>query len=132
MVIGEFLAVVLLVAGFSQTNVWEFFGVRQLTVSANDRQPEGSLETSQGHLVTSGVYRYVRHPLYSAGIAFIWLLPVMTVNVLAINIALTLYVVIGAYIEERKLRGEFGREYIDYMAVTPMFIPFLKGNKKAR
>ncbi len=90
------------------------------------------METAQGHLVITGVYRHVRHPLYSAGIVFIWLLPVMTVNVLAINIALTLYVLVGAYFEERKLRSKFGQEYIDYAAVTPMFIPFLKGNKMTR
>jgi protein-S-isoprenylcysteine O-methyltransferase Ste14 len=53
----------------------------------------------------------------------------MTVNVLVINIFLTVYVIIGAYFEERKLRREFGQEYTDYVAVTPMFIPFLKGNK---
>jgi protein-S-isoprenylcysteine O-methyltransferase Ste14 len=40
------------------------------------------------------------------------------------------YVVVGAYFEERKLIHEFGREYTDYAAITPMFIPFLKGNKK--
>ena len=88
------------------------------------------METRQGSLVTNGLYRHVRHPLYSAGIAFIWLMPLMTVNVLAINLALTVYVVIGAVFEERRLRRYFGQAYADYAAVTPMFIPFIKGNKK--
>jgi protein-S-isoprenylcysteine O-methyltransferase Ste14 len=133
MVLGEFLAVVVLVAGFRQTDTWEFLGLRQLTKAASIGHPDNPpMETAQGHLVTSGLYRYVRHPLYSAGIVLIWLLPVMTINVLAINIALTVYVVVGAYFEERKLRSEFGREYFDYAAVTPMFIPFLKGNKMTR
>jgi len=59
-------------------------------------------------------------------------MPLMTVNVLAINMALTVYVITGAYFEERKLRREFGQDYADYMAATPMFIPFLKGNKSRR
>jgi protein-S-isoprenylcysteine O-methyltransferase Ste14 len=132
MVIGECLAVVALLMGFRQTDTWEFIGLRQLKGTAESRFPDGPVETVQGNLVTSGLYRYVRHPLYSAGLAFIWLLPHMTVNVLAINIALTVYLVVGTYIEERKLRHEFGRDYTEYAAVTPMFIPFLKGNKKPR
>jgi protein-S-isoprenylcysteine O-methyltransferase Ste14 len=121
MVLGELLAVAALVIGFRQTDAWEFLGLRQ---------PGESDKLSK--LTTSGLYHYVRHPLYTAGLAFIWLMPLMTVNVLAVNIALTVYVITGAYFEERKLRGEFGQDYADYMAVTPMFIPFLKGNKAPR
>jgi protein-S-isoprenylcysteine O-methyltransferase Ste14 len=129
MILGEILAVVAMLAGFRQTDPWEFLGLRQLKSSASSMHPDSPVETVQGKLVKSGMYRYVRHPLYSAGIAFIWLIPSMTVNVLVINIILTVYVIIGAYFEERKLRREFGQEYTDYAAVTPMFIPFLKGNK---
>jgi len=121
LVAGELLAVAALVVGFLQTDAWEFLGLRQLGES--DRPSK---------LTTSGLKHYVRHPLYSAGLAFIWLMPLMTVNVLAINMALTVYVIIGAYLEERKLRREFGQDYADYMAATPMFIPFLKGNKSRR
>jgi protein-S-isoprenylcysteine O-methyltransferase Ste14 len=127
MVLVELLAIAVLVIGFRQTDAWEFLGLRQAS---------GPVETRQGNLVTNGMYRFVRHPLYSAGIAFIWLMPIMTVNVLAISLALTLYVVIGAVFEERKLLREFGQAYADYAAVTPMFIPFIsfipfiKGNKK--
>ncbi len=129
MVIGEVLALFALLAGLRQTDLGELLGFRQMTNSELNKSPGGPLETVQGRLVTSGLYRYVRHPLYSAGLAFIWLLPLMTVNVLAINLALTLYVGIGAFFEERKLRRDFGQAYADYAAVTPMFVPFLKRNK---
>lgn len=118
MVIGELLAVAALVIGFRQTDAWEFLGFRQ--PGEGDEPPK---------LSTSGLYRHVRHPLYTAGLAFIWLMLLMTVNILAIDVALTVYVVIGATIEERKLQREFGQEYVDFMATTPMFIPFLKENK---
>ncbi len=118
MIGGELLAVALLLSAFRQTDIWDFVGTRQLRVK---NRPSG--------LATLGPYHYIRHPLYSAGMAFIWLLPLMTVNILAVNIALTVYVIIGAAIEERKLRRVFGQEYIEYAAVTPMFIPFLKRNK---
>jgi protein-S-isoprenylcysteine O-methyltransferase Ste14 len=118
MVGGELLAVAALLSAFRQTDIWDFIGVRQLGENA---QPS--------KLTTSGLYHYVRHPLYSAGVAFIWLLPLMTVNILVVNISLTVYVVIGAIFEERKLRRTFGQEYIEYTLVTPMLVPFLKGNK---
>ncbi len=118
MILGEFLAVAMLLIAFRETDVWDFIGLRQL--GENDKP---------SMLTTTGLYRYVRHPLYVAGVAFIWLLPLMTINILAVNIALTVYVVIGAMFEERKLRSIFGQEYRDYAARTPMFIPFLKGNK---
>jgi protein-S-isoprenylcysteine O-methyltransferase Ste14 len=121
LVAGELLAVAWLVIGFRQTDAWEFIGLRQLGES-----------DKPSNLTTSGLYRYVRHPLYSAGLAFIWLMPLMTVNILTINISLTVYVIAGAYFEERRLRDEFGQDYADYMATTPMFIPFLKGNKISR
>lgn len=129
MILGEILAVIALLVGFRQTDPWEFLGLRQLESSASSMDPDKPIETVHGKLVKSGLYRYMRHPLYSVGIAFLWLIPRMTVNLLVINISLTVYIIIGAYFEERKLRREFGREYTDYAAVTPMFIPFLKGNK---
>ncbi len=130
--LGQLLAVVMLFLAFKQTDAWEFLGLRQLMSAATGSQLDDPLEAKRGSLVSSGLYKYIRHPLYSAGLAFIWLLPVMTVNILAINLGLTVYILIGAYFEEWKLQRIFGREYVDYAAVTPMFVPFLKGNKKPR
>jgi len=119
---GQLLAVIALVIGFRQTDAWEFLGLRQL--SGKEKQP--------AQLTTSGLYCYVRHPLYTAGIIFIWLTPLMTVNVMAINLGLTVYILLGAYFEERKLSREFGAQYAAYQAATPMLIPclWLKRNKK--
>jgi protein-S-isoprenylcysteine O-methyltransferase Ste14 len=80
-------------------------------------------------LKTGGLYRYIRHPLYLMGLVFIWLFPYMTGNILVFNLSLTLYILIGVFFEERKLRREFGQEYSAYAARTPMLIPFLKRNK---
>jgi methanethiol S-methyltransferase len=125
MAAGMLLAAAALVVGFLQTDVWEFIGVRQLA-------GEVTAEAEPARLATRGLYRYVRHPLYSAGVAFLWLMPLMTANVLAINLALTIYIIVGAFFEERRLRREFGQAYADYAAITPMFIPFVKGNKARR
>jgi methanethiol S-methyltransferase len=118
MVLGEMLAVVGLLFGLWQTDVWGFLGLRQLTGAAGSSQ-----------LTTAGLYRYVRHPLYTMGLLFIWFFPYMTGTILVFNLSLSLYILVGAFFEERKLRREFGQAYIDYAAVTPMLIPFTKWKK---
>lgn len=112
---GQALAVVMLMIGLRQTGISAFAGVRQLFAPEDIEPPK---------LVTNGLYRYMRHPLYTAGLLFIWLIPVMTWNLLALNIGLTTYVVIGAHFEERKLKREFGEAYWEYQQKTPMLIPF--------
>jgi protein-S-isoprenylcysteine O-methyltransferase Ste14 len=111
------LSVIVLVAGLRQTGISSFIGLRQLLL------PE---DTSPPKLDTSGLYNYVRHPLYTAGLVFIWFLPIMTCNLLALNIGLTAYIIIGAYFEERKLLLEFGETYVEYRQRTPMLIPGLR------
>jgi protein-S-isoprenylcysteine O-methyltransferase Ste14 len=115
--VGQLAAVAALLLGLLQTDVWSFLGFRQLV------QPEIAGETAR--LVLKGLYRWVRHPLYTAGLVFIWLTPVMTVNLLAMNLGLTIYIVVGALFEERKLLHEFGQAYADYQRRTPMLIPGL-------
>lgn len=113
----QVLAVFVLIVGLRQTGITSFIGLRQLLL------PE---DTTPTRLVTTGLYRYVRHPLYSAGLVFIWLISLLTWNLLALNLGLTAYIFIGAYFEERKLRLEFGEAYAEYYHHTPMLIPGLR------
>lgn len=115
------LAVVALILGVIQTDAWHFLGIRQFA-------SEGQVESSP--LAVTGLYRWVRHPLYTAGLVFIWCTPAMTVNLLALNIGLTVYILIGAYFEERRLVIEFGEQYQMYAKSTPMLIPGLKKSGK--
>jgi len=77
-------------------------------------------------MVTNGLYRYVRHPLYTAGLVIIWLIPLMTYNLLALILGLTIYIFVGAYFEERKLLLEFGDVYAEYRQRTPMLVPRIR------
>jgi protein-S-isoprenylcysteine O-methyltransferase Ste14 len=99
-----------------QTDVWAFAGLSQ------PFRGEGGT----GRLVTSGMYRLVRHPLYTTGLVILWLAPQMTVNRLVLIASLSLYLIIGAHFEERKLERDFGSAYLEYRARTPMFIPGLR------
>jgi len=75
-------------------------------------------------LVVSGLYAWVRHPIYTAGLVFLWLTPILTHNLLALNIGLTLYLLIGAWLEERKMVAEFGEAYRQYQQRVPMLVPY--------
>jgi len=116
LLVGQLTAVVLLIVGVLQTDTLAFIGLRQVI--------EGERRSSK--LVTNGLYHWVRHPLYAAGLLFIWLAPLMSQNSLIVTIAATVYIIVGAFFEERKLRREFGQEYEYYRAKTPMLIPGLK------
>jgi protein-S-isoprenylcysteine O-methyltransferase Ste14 len=111
------LAVIVLAAGMRQTGITSFAGLRQLLL------PE---DTSPPRLVTDGLYRYVRHPLYTSGLVIIWLIPFMSYNLLALILSLSIYILVGAYFEERKLLVEFGDAYSEYRQRTPMLIPGLR------
>ena len=81
--------------------------------------------TPTPELKVEGIHHYVRHPLYSGTILFVWGLffnfPSL-VNLISV-ILLTLYVVIGIQFEEKKLLMEFGKSYKEYMEKVPMLIP---------
>jgi len=113
--VGQVGAAIMLVAGVLQTDTLSFIGLRQL-IEKEERVSE---------LFTGGLYRWMRHPLYTAGLLFIWLTPLMSQNSLIVFVALTIYIIVGAYFEERKLEREFGSAYAKYKAETPMLLPGL-------
>lgn len=113
--LAQTLAALALVGGVLQTGAGSFLGIQQIAQTPEDPAPR---------LVVQGLYRWVRHPLYTAGLILIWLLPLMTANWLAFNLAMTAYVLIGIRFEERKLLGEFGIAYETYRHHTPMLIPW--------
>lgn len=113
----QVLAVLALFVGLRQTGLLSFLGLRQLLSTSHGKPPI---------FVTGGLYRWVRHPLYTAGLIIIWLFPIMTCNLLALNIGMTIYIILGAVVEERKLAGEFGDAYVEYKKHTPMLIPLLR------
>ncbi len=111
------VAVLALLVGLWQTGAWSFLGLEQLVRPTGGDEPQ---------LVIRGLYRWVRHPLYTAGLVFIWLTPQMTTNLLVLNVGLTIYLIIGAYFEECKLLRQFGPAYAEYQRRTPMIVPGLR------
>lgn len=113
----QILGTLMLLAAFLQTDSLSFVGLRQL-LEDEKAQP--------ARLVTGGLYKIVRHPLYTAGLMMIWFSPSVSLNTFVVYASATVYLLIGALFEERKLLAEFGQAYAEYRGATPMLIPFLK------
>ena len=77
----------------------------------------------------SGVLRWVRHPWYLAGILVLWGHDLDAPG-LAAAIVLTLYLLFGAWLEERKLVATYGEAYRAYQREVPMLIPRRPGRRR--
>ena len=97
----------------------QLIGFRQIKYGKLD-----SALSESGELDTSGILGLTRHPWYLAVIIFIWIAyREMYVSTLIVNIILTIYVVMGTVLEERKLIIEFGDNYRDYKNRVSMLFP---------
>ena len=78
-------------------------------------------------LVTAGVFRYVRHPLYSSLLMLAWGVFFKKPSGFAAGLSLwaTAFLVATAKAEESENRLYFGTAYDTYMRDTTMFIPFV-------
>lgn len=94
-------------------------------VERSDPALLGMEKTSQ--LVTVGLYRYIRHPLYSSLLFLGWGMFFKSPSWLDAGLALlcTGFLVATARIEERENIIYFGDEYQEYMKQSKMFIPFI-------
>ncbi len=78
-------------------------------------------------LVTEGIYRYIRHPLYGSLLFLAWGIFYKRASILGfvIVIGTSLFLTLTAKIEEKENCNYFGDEYKSYMQRTKMFIPYV-------
>jgi protein-S-isoprenylcysteine O-methyltransferase Ste14 len=86
---------------------------------------DGMEETTA--LITSGLYRYIRHPMYLSlilgGFGVMMKKPDwFTVSLSIVNL---LALILTARVEEKEMIQRFGKDYKEYISGTKMFIPFL-------
>lgn len=93
------------------------FGLRSFHASANP---------TEGGLVTTGPYRYLRHPIYAAILYFTWaaVLSHRDVVTVLLGVAATAGAAIRIFTEERLVVLRYP-EYAAYAARTKRIIPFL-------
>ena len=103
------------------------FGIYWLFTSIGSGITPTSATRKEHKLVTHGIYRYVRHPLYTIGSSFI-----ISFSMMADNWFITMFGVLAFILmairtpkEEANLIEKFGDEYREYMKRTGRFLPKL-------
>lgn len=111
-------------------------GVRRITGLANfwrwirgqdvEQEPEaqGPALDEEGLSNPIGPFALSRHPLNFVPVVIFWLWPRMNTNLLAYNIVMTAYLVLGSVHEEARLRAAYGAHYERYVArSTSFYVP---------
>ncbi|MBL7078993.1 isoprenylcysteine carboxylmethyltransferase family protein [Candidatus Bathyarchaeota archaeon] len=87
-----------------------------------------TLRTREGHqLITHGIYKYARHPVYSGVLLSALAIPIHATSPLGFLLAL-MAIPLFIYrmgVEKEMLINEFGDEYIEYKKATWRLIPHM-------
>ncbi|MEQ1580386.1 MAG: isoprenylcysteine carboxylmethyltransferase family protein [Steroidobacteraceae bacterium] len=83
-------------------------------------------EPAQGALLSSGPYKVVRHPMYTAALLLVWsgILGHLSIANLVIGLIVTAAIAIRIVTEEQYLRARF-HDYEEYSRRTSRIIPFI-------
>ncbi|MDP2335763.1 MAG: isoprenylcysteine carboxylmethyltransferase family protein [Bacteroidota bacterium] len=78
-------------------------------------------------LVDNGIYKYIRHPLYTSLIILSWGIFLKNINgqLFLITMLSTIFLYITARFDEKECIQYFGIRYLEYMKRSKRFIPFL-------
>ncbi len=109
------LGLVVLVIASTAFNIKEFLGIETYEIKMESK------------LVTKGIYKFMRHPLYTGTILLLsgYFLYVPTLSVLIFLILTFVYIEIGSRLEEKKLLIEFGNDYTEYCKNVKRYFPFI-------
>ena len=100
-------------------NHFHLFGLQQAFSAIKQTQ------SKEESFVTPFLYKLVRHPMMTGVLIALWCAPTLTVGRLVINVAMTVYIVLGVMHEEKALVADLGDEYEAYRKKKPMLIPGL-------
>ncbi|MCK9296061.1 MAG: hypothetical protein M0P70_13365 [Desulfobulbaceae bacterium] len=109
-------------AGLRRYDLAFFAGLKQLQAFMAGQKPPTAVFTSEK---LGGV----RHPWYSGGIALVWAFGPITDISLVSKIVITLYFLIGTWLEERKLHHDIGQPYDEYCRQLPRLFPWPRVKK---
>jgi protein-S-isoprenylcysteine O-methyltransferase Ste14 len=78
-------------------------------------------------LVDTGIYKYIRHPLYSSLLLLTWgiYFKNTSLTLILVSIISSICLYYTARIEEDENTAFFGDKYLEYMKRSKMFIPFI-------
>ena len=111
------MSIFLLGAGLG---IWALLHNRLGNFNIQPKMKEGAV------LVTSGIYAFIRHPMYLSVIIMSFAMVLSSVTLLQTSLFLTLVLVLFLKAKrEESIWMEEGEEYVKYRASTKLFIPFV-------
>ena len=90
---------------------------------------ETELVKKEGDLVTSGPYRYIRHPLYAGALLFLLALSLVFKDWIILGyslMAILAFRILVIPTEEKMLLESFGEEYECYQSRTGALLPWIR------
>jgi protein-S-isoprenylcysteine O-methyltransferase Ste14 len=102
--------------------------LRRAKKSVSERKEKELFKFEQTtELVTRGIYKYIRHPLYSSLLFLTWGIYLKNPDLLlfAVASASTVFLYFTARMDEKECISYFGEEYKVYMKTTKMFVPYI-------
>ena len=106
--------------GAQQYDLQYFLGVKQLRTGK-----EHLLLSETEEFLETGVFGITRHPWYLGSLFFIWsMLGEYTLSAFLVACILSVYLVIGTMLEERKIVAQYGAQYCRYRQRVSMLFPW--------
>jgi protein-S-isoprenylcysteine O-methyltransferase Ste14 len=83
-------------------------------------------EPKEGQMISSGPYKFIRHPMYASALVILWsgILGHFSPLNFVIGVLVTVVVSIRILIEEQYLRAHFP-DYLDFSRNTKLIIPYI-------
>lgn len=78
-------------------------------------------------LIDSGIFRHIRHPLYSSLLFLTWgiFLKNISVELIVVSALSTVFLYLTAIFDEKECIEFFGDKYLEYMKRSKRFIPYI-------
>lgn len=112
-------AMVCFIGGSKGYDMKNFLGFRQISENS-----ESLLLGDDKSFSEVGIFGFIRHPWYVGSFLFIWsIFGTYHEKNIACALILSCYLIVGTYLEERKILTEYGERYRRYQSRVSMFFP---------
>ncbi len=107
------------------TGIMRFAREGKIDRSRNAETLFGFEKTTQ--LIDTGIYKYIRHPLYASLIFLTWgiFFKHPATGLLTVALVSTIMLYLTSRYDEKECIAYFGDQYLEYMKRTRMFIPYI-------
>ncbi len=113
-------AFILFREGSKKYDLGLFLGIKQIKAGKGNR-----LLNADGLFAPVGVFGIVRHPWYAGSLLLVWSgLTVYTAATMITASVLSIYLVMGTFLEERKILVKYGENYRNYQKDVSMLFPW--------